>query len=201
MATVAARTSGTAAAAFGTLLATYTGVLIGATAIPVWNTNVALLPVHFAASGVGAATSMLDLAGHRDVALRRLAFGAAAVETIVGAAVEANRSQAQRPLREGSSGAVTRAGGVLSGPVAMLARAAGGGTRVQRIAAVCAIAGSILTRLGWISAGRRSAHDPGPALQLPAGRVADTEPDPAHARKASDLHARGSLERHRAASS
>jgi hypothetical protein len=168
-----AEISGAASAALGTLLATYTGVLIGATAIPVWNENVKLLPVHFAASGVGSAASLLELLGHRDVALRRLAFGAAAIETLIGAAVEADRSRAQVALREGASGTVTRTGGVLSGPVAMVARASGGGERFQRIAAVCAIAGSVLTRLGWIAAGRRSAHDPGPALRLPFDRVAD----------------------------
>ena len=36
-----------------TVICTYTGVLIGATAIPAWNRNVSVLPLHFAASGVG----------------------------------------------------------------------------------------------------------------------------------------------------
>src|SRR5207247_6928505 len=34
-------------AIFGTLLATYTGVLIGATAIPAWFLHRTLLPIHF----------------------------------------------------------------------------------------------------------------------------------------------------------
>ena len=42
-----------AAALLGTVMSTYTGVLIGATAIPVWNRNVRLLPLHFGASGIG----------------------------------------------------------------------------------------------------------------------------------------------------
>ena len=41
----------------GALLATYTGVLIGATVIPVWARNVDILPIHFGASGLGAAVS------------------------------------------------------------------------------------------------------------------------------------------------
>ena len=43
--------------ALGAGMLTYTGVLIGATAIPVWNENVALLPMHFAASGIGVGGS------------------------------------------------------------------------------------------------------------------------------------------------
>jgi len=45
----------------GLLLASYTGVLIGATAIPVWSYNRVLLPPHFLISGLGgAAAALLD---------------------------------------------------------------------------------------------------------------------------------------------
>ena len=40
----------------GAGMLTYTGVLIGATAIPVWHDNVRLLPVHFAAAGLASPT-------------------------------------------------------------------------------------------------------------------------------------------------
>ncbi len=40
-------------AIFGTLLATYTGVLIGATAIPAWFLHRTLLPIHFGTAGLG----------------------------------------------------------------------------------------------------------------------------------------------------
>jgi formate-dependent nitrite reductase membrane component NrfD len=43
--------AGASSAALGAGMLTYTGVLIGATAIPVWHENVRLLPVHLAASG------------------------------------------------------------------------------------------------------------------------------------------------------
>ena len=42
-------------AIFGTLLATYTGVLIGATAIPAWFLHHKLLPIHFGTAGLGSA--------------------------------------------------------------------------------------------------------------------------------------------------
>src|SRR4051812_46699206 len=50
-----------ASLAFGLPFSNYTGVLIGATAIPVWNSNAADLPLHFGASGLGAAVGLLEL--------------------------------------------------------------------------------------------------------------------------------------------
>ena len=152
------RATTTIAGALGTLMATYTGVLIGATAIPVWNQNIRVLPMHFAASGVGSAVALLELLGHDDDALNVLGIAAAAVETLAGALIETRASDAQAPLKEGASGWVTRAGGILSGPVALLCRTAG--TRspaLRRTGALAALAGSLLTRLGWIAAGRASA--------------------------------------------
>jgi hypothetical protein len=148
-------------AATGLVLSTYTGVLIGATAIPVWSTNVAVLPLHFAASGVGAAVSVLELMGHRERALNVLGIGAAAVETTIGFTLEARRSQALDPLKHGRSGQITRLGGLLSGPVPLALRLLGRSSRrARRAAAVATIAGSLLTRVGWIAAGRESACEP-----------------------------------------
>lgn len=142
-------------AATGLVLSTYTGVLIGATAIPVWSRNVALLPIHFGASGVGAAVSILELMGHRDRALNALGIGAAAVETAIGLAIEARPDPALDPLKHDWSGTVTRAGGILSGPVPLVLRLAGRRSRhIRRIAAVSTIVGSALTRIGWLAAGR-----------------------------------------------
>jgi len=73
-------------AALGAGMLTYTGVLIGATAIPVWNENVRVLPIHFAASGIASAAALLTLMGHDEPALNDIAIGAATLETLVGAA-------------------------------------------------------------------------------------------------------------------
>src|SRR2546421_6657675 len=51
-------------AIFGMLLATYTGVLIGATAIPAWSLHHRLLPIHFGAAGIGFAASPLGVIRH-----------------------------------------------------------------------------------------------------------------------------------------
>jgi hypothetical protein len=150
-------------------MATYTGVLIGATAVPVWNQNAGLLPAHFAASGVASAVAMLDFAGHDDRGLNDLGLAAAAVETLVGAALESREAAAERPLKEGTSGALVRAGGVLSGPIPLVLRALGRRRPMwRRAASLAAIAGSIFTRFGWIAAGRESTQDP--SLQLKAER-------------------------------
>ena len=142
-------------AATGLVLSTYTGVLLGATAIPVWSRNVRLLPIHFGASGMGAAVSILELMGHRSRALNALGIGAAAVETAVGFALEGPDDETLGPLRHGLRGNVTRLGGVLAGPVPLAIRLiAGQSPAARRAAAASTIVGSLLTRLGWLNAGK-----------------------------------------------
>ena len=153
----ASRVAGSVSAALGTGMVTYTGVLLGATAIPVWNENVRLLPFHFAASGMGSATALLTLLGHDDAALNDVAIVAAAAVTLVGAVIEARDTSAMAPLKHGASGAIIRLGGVLSGPVPLLCRTAGRSASWRRVASVSALVGSLLTRIGWIAAGRASA--------------------------------------------
>lgn len=154
----AANLSGAASAAFGTVMCTYTGVLVGSTTIPVWNENAALLPLHFGASGVASAVSLLELAGHSSPVLNDLGAGAAAVETVVGAWLEGRDDEKLRPLKTGMSGWVTRVGGILSGPVPLVCRMLGRRSRGwRRAAAISAVAGSLLTRWGWVLAGRESA--------------------------------------------
>lgn len=153
---VVADAAGLLGAATGLGMATYTGVLVGVTAIPVWSRSVRLLPIHFAASGLASATALLELAGHRDRALGRLGLVAAVVETLIGAWKETRRERVFAPLHRGRSGALIRAGGVLSGPVPLALRLVGR----RRTAAVSALAGSLLTRFGWVEAGRVSARDP-----------------------------------------
>src|SRR5947208_7743412 len=102
---------------FGLPFSNYTGVLIGATAIPVWNQNVGNLPVHFGMSGLAASIGLLELMGHRrSRALQMLGLGAAVFECWEGWHLESRNNSALEQLKRGSSGAITRAGGILSGP-------------------------------------------------------------------------------------
>jgi formate-dependent nitrite reductase membrane component NrfD len=151
-------------AALGLPLATYTGVLIGATAIPAWNHNIKTLPIHFGMSRLGSGASVLELVGSDDSpALNLLAMGASAVESYEGFQLEFMRDpEVNRPLKQGLTGWITRFGGVLSGPIPLALRliaTVSGARRMRRLAAWSSIAGSILTRYGWIYAGHVSARD------------------------------------------
>jgi hypothetical protein len=148
-------------------------VLIGATVIPVWNENVGTLPQHFAASGLNSAVSLLEVLGHDDSrALNLLGIAASCYEVAEGVLLESKRHRINEPLRQGWSGAMVRAGGVLSGPVPLalrLAYAVSGKKKLRRAAAWSSVAGSLLTRFGWVQAGRASARDHRIPLDLPEG--------------------------------
>jgi hypothetical protein len=162
--------AGALAAATGLVMSSYTGVLIGATVIPVWNENVGTLPQHFAASGLNSAVSLLELLGHDDSrALNLLGISASSYEVAEGLLLERKRNRINEPLHKGWSGAMVRAGGVLSGPVPLalrLAYAMSGNIKLRRAAAWSSIAGSLLTRFGWVQAGRASAQDHRIPLEL-----------------------------------
>jgi hypothetical protein len=171
--------AGLLSALAGLGMATYTGVLIGATAIPVWNQNVDSLPTHFALSGLGAGTSAIQLMGHEDSrALNILGVAASLAETLEGAKLELTPRPANEPLKKGTSGVITRLGGVLTGPLPLALRIASvfagerGSKQLIRVAAASTIAGSLCTRLGWVRAGHASARD----YRLPL-QIAPGEPD------------------------
>lgn len=161
-----------ASLAFGLPFSNYTGVLIGATTIPAWNQNASDLPIHFGMSGLSAAVGMLELMGHqRSRAPELLGLGAALFECWEGLRIEGRRSPALDPLKHGPSGALTRVGGLLSGPVPAALRLLtmfSGRSRsssFRRAAAFSAVAGSLLTRIAWVQAGHASARD----WKLPLG--------------------------------
>lgn len=164
-------------ALFGMPFHNYTGVLIGATAIPVWNRKIKHLPRHFGMSGLQSAVSILELMGHSDSrALNMLGLLAAGFESWEGLLIEGEKDRSLDPLKHGISGWITRAGGVLSGPVPLVLRLAGlGSPRLRRMAAWSGIAGSLLTRYGWMQAGRSSARDWRLPLEIEEGRA---EPQP-----------------------
>jgi hypothetical protein len=162
------------AAVTGLPLASYTGVLLGATAIPVWAASAADLPIHFAASGLGAAVSLIELAGHEsDRSLNRLGIGSALTETAIAVRSATQRNPALEAIKSGRAGWVSRTGALLSGPLPLALRLIAGNSgtrrsrRLRRLAAFSAIAGSMLTRYAWVAAGHTSAADPRVPMQLP----------------------------------
>jgi formate-dependent nitrite reductase membrane component NrfD len=155
----------------GMILSSYTGVLIGATAIPAWNERVSTLPIHFAASGTAAAASILELSGNDSEALNHIALGAAAVETAMGASLELSSKPGTPDLRTGSGGWSMRGAGLLSGPLPLVLRLlslkkTGAKRNLRRAAAISSLAGSLLTRWAWIQAGKASAEDSSVPLEL-----------------------------------
>ena len=145
------------AAMFGTLLATYTGVLIGATAIPAWFLHRTLLPIHFGTAGLGSAAAVLELLGHRIPALNFIGFYAAAVETVLLIWLSvAKHGAADRAIHEHGSGWLIRIGEVFSGPLALLLRFSG----FIPWAAISFLAGALVSRIGWIAVGKVSGADP-----------------------------------------
>lgn len=176
---VLANASAFASAITGAVLSTYTGVLLGATAIPVWNQNADILPVHFALSGLATASSLLELRGNESPALNTIGLATAFGETLIGGSIERRKNPALKPLKSGSSGWLTRLGGLLSGPLPLVLRllslGAGDETsrKLRKVAAASSVAGSLVTRFAWTEAGKASAADPAVPLQLPPGTSAE----------------------------
>lgn len=168
-------TAGLFSALFGLGMATYTGVLIGVSAIPAWNENIDSLPIHFALSGLGAGVSAIELMGHEDSrSLNMLGIAASLGESMEGVKLELANKPANEPLKKGISGIITRLGGVLTGPLPLALRIAAAFTgesqskRLRRVAAASTLAGSFCTRVGWVRAGHASAKDYRLPLQLDA---------------------------------
>jgi hypothetical protein len=144
-------------ALWGMFLATYTGVLIGATAIPAWFLHRVLLPIHFGTAGLGSAAALLELLGHRITPLNAIGFLAAAIESALWLWLEMDRhGAADRALHEARSGWLIRGGEILSGPLALILRL----TNLIPLAAISFLLGALISRFGWVSAGKVCACDP-----------------------------------------
>ena len=142
---------------FGMLLATYTGVLIGATAIPAWFLHRLLLPIHFGTAGLGSAAGLLELLGHRLAALNVLGYYAAAVESalLIWLSID-KHGMGDRAIHEHGSGWLIRIGEILTGPLALVFRLFG----QVPLAAISFLIGALVSRFGWIAVGKVSGSDP-----------------------------------------
>jgi formate-dependent nitrite reductase membrane component NrfD len=163
--------SGYISGVFGAALATYTGVLVSNTVIPVWQESRRWLPVLFAASGAAAAASVIDIvydgeAGGRINGL----FGTAgrAAEVIASLQVERAASaipEVGKPLRHGSPALLWKAASALT--VASLAVSLiPSKSRKKTIAAgLLGAAGSLCLRFAVHYVGNASARDPRDSFQ------------------------------------
>lgn len=145
------------AAIFGMLLATYTGVLIGATAIPAWFLHRVLLPIHFGTAGLGSAAALLELFGHRIAALNALGYYAATIECGLAIWLALDKhGVADRAIHEHASGWLIRIGEILTGPLALVLRL----FSLVPFAAISFLIGALVSRFGWIAVGKVSGSDP-----------------------------------------
>jgi hypothetical protein len=145
------------AAIVGTLLATYTGVLIGATAIPAWFLHRTLLPIHFGAAGLGSAAALLELLGYRILALNFIGFYAATVELVLLIWLSVNKhGAADRAIHEHGAGWLIRIGEIFAGPLSLVLRLLG----LIPLAALSFLVGALVSRIGWIAVGKVSGADP-----------------------------------------
>jgi formate-dependent nitrite reductase membrane component NrfD len=150
----------------GLILASYTGVLIGATANPVWSHNRRMLSPHFLASGLGGAAGIIELMGFLIPATQFLGIAAAAIETLLGVYFELSRLPVNAPLHRGKSAWAFRVAGLLAGPGALALRLMLDSASGRRAAAICFLAGALLSRYAWIWAGVASAKDPEALFQI-----------------------------------
>jgi hypothetical protein len=147
----------------GPALATYTGVLVANTAVPVWHEAGRELPMVFAGSAMasaGAAVTILTPAADAGPA-RRLATVGAAVELGAVAVMERRLGELAEPYHQGPAGRYAR----LARGCTVLGSAtvAVAGTRRRRAAVAGSgllLAGSALERLAVYKAGFQSARDP-----------------------------------------
>lgn len=187
----AARAIGAGNAIVGGYLGSYTGVLLAATAVPLWaRSRLMLGPIFVAtATATGAAATRLTLvrAGLPEshptrVALGTVETGAMMTELALSALNERRLGAAAHSLQQGTPGRLFKAGkwAVRGGLALRLARRRLG-PRAHHVASVCYLGGGLALRYGWVGAGRSSAQDHRSVAltargELPAGRRPRTGP-------------------------
>ena len=160
---------GLAAMLLGPILGTYTGVLLGDTAVPIWEHTRRELPLLFGASAVAGTADVLDLLqpdeASEHVTRRMGTVGKAAEITAAERFQKAadEHPEVGRPLHEGLSGDLWKASKVLT--TASLATSSlpvpGPLRKLRRIVtAVLGIVGAVTMRFAIVKAGTASARDP-----------------------------------------
>jgi hypothetical protein len=163
-----ARGLGAATAVVGGYLGSYTGILLGVTAVPLWARSRTFLgPIFIAtATATGASACRLTLVaaglphGHRTrTALGTVETGAMTAELVLSTINEKRLGPLSEGLRSGHGGRVFRAAkwGVRSGLAMRLLR--GRGVAVHHVASVLYLASGLAFRYAWVEAGKASARD------------------------------------------
>ena len=156
---------------FGAALATYTGVLVSNTAIPVWQASRRWMPVLFAASGAATAGSIIDMACEGETAhVVGRVFGTAGRIAEIAASLQVERSAGEVPevgavLRQGGTGLLWKSATVLTVASLALSLLPARPRKKSVAVGVLGMAGSLLMRFAVHYVGDRSARNPRAAFQ------------------------------------
>jgi hypothetical protein len=151
------------AAVAGPALATYTGVLIADTAVPVWHEGRHELPWLFGASSAASAGAAACIFLDPDDAgpARRLAVGAAVAEGALMHAMELRLGEVGEVYHQGSAGKLSWAAKGLAGAGALLLAKRGRRSRLAAVAGGTLLcAGEACLRFSVFRAGFQSARYP-----------------------------------------
>ncbi len=177
----AAQVVGGVNAVIGGYLGSYTGVLLAATAVPVWaRSRLFLGPVFVCtATATGAAATRLALVaaglpvGHPTrQALGRVETGAMAAELLLSQVNEHRLGELRPTLEEGRTGRLfSAAKWLVRGGLSLRLVRGLGGPRVHHLASVLYLVAGLLFRYAWVGAGRRSAEDDHGVAAMARGKV------------------------------
>ena len=133
-------------------------------------------------SGVQAGVSILELIGNSgQPRAQQAGHRQRALENMGGLSPGDSPDRELKPLKQGVSGWVTRAGGVLSGPLPLAMRLIAGNSgssrsrRLRRWRRYQASPAQCLTRYGWMQAGHASARDWRLPLEVESGKESEVE--------------------------
>jgi len=182
-----AKALGAANAVVGGYLGSYTGVLLAATAVPVWaRARLTLGPIFVAtATLTGASTTRLVLVATGDLpvghptrnALGRVERGAMIAELLLSEATAWHLGDLGRVLHHGEGGKwFSRASWLARAGIALRLARGRGGPVVHHVASGCYLAAALCFRYAWVKAGTASAGDDEAVARMARARGTRREP-------------------------
>jgi formate-dependent nitrite reductase membrane component NrfD len=168
---------------FGLFVGGYTGVLLGATAVPIWAKNARLLGPLFLSGALAASCGLISLVlallpGRHDATLSRLhraELCSGLVEAAIVAAIHVRSGLVGRPLSSGLYGAIHLGGSVgagLLGPLLLheLGPRLGLPHRLLTVlSGMLSLVSSFAVKYAVVMAGHQSADDPSATFEFAGG--------------------------------
>ncbi len=157
---------GYAAGVFGAGLATYTGVLVANTAVPLWQASRKVLPILFGASAMSSVGTLFELT-LENAEERRLTkvFGTVGQMAELAAEILMERQasvvpRVARPLRRGLGGFLWRSAMLLTGASLLFGLMPHRARKRRIVSGLMGTLGSVLMRFSIERVGTASARDP-----------------------------------------